>query len=643
MKMNSIRLSLIVYFVLLLTFAMSAVAWLSFRLTAASLRDRQGDAHDLIVSQCYAQVAIARAEVDHRILRQAQNMARSTRSVPVHAEAWFAVPIICSPGLLSPHFANAIFLAEGLHSKVSPFVQPVLQPRLAVIEDAEDHVPFPDRNIAQEYFQTYNGRGQPMQNSEVLQPGEFTLSEQVRSTSELLMEQFDTIGLEDGTRVRRVTLMAPVPRYNPGVIVPWVWDRMPPPWNPFRIPLGPIAKNVPKGPSTTPFPKGPAKGIPPSSFRDRWLAQVRAPFQSPSQVTNMFVQYGADLGLTDAKIRAYETERDEKLANLNTAIENELGVLRSRMIGVGLVALVSLVLGALGIVWVGLSPLTRMSEAVRHVSPRNFALDLDPKTLPGELQPIAERIAEMLKHLQMAFEREKQASADISHELRTPVAALMTTLEVGLRKSRSGEEYREILEECKICGQHMYKLVERLLALARLDAGVDPYRPRATDICDLALECADIIRPLAKARGLKLKLDLPEPMVTMTDPEKLQEVLINLLHNAVEYNNDLGSIELSMTQDANHVHITVRDTGIGIEPDALDHIFERFYRADASRHADTPHAGLGLSIVKSYVELMRGSIRVESSAAGTAFHLTLPIVEPATPRESGITELARVG
>jgi hypothetical protein len=196
--MRSIRVSLIVYFVLLLTIAMSAVAWLSFRLTSASLRDRQRYAHDLIVSQCDTQVAVVRAEVDLRILRQAQNLARGARSVPVHAEAWFAAPIIASPGLLSPHFANAIFLAEGLHSKASLFIQPVLQPRLVVIEDAEDQVPFADKDVAQEFFQTYNGRGQPMQTSESLDPGDFTLSELFRAKSELLEEQFDTIKMSDG-------------------------------------------------------------------------------------------------------------------------------------------------------------------------------------------------------------------------------------------------------------------------------------------------------------------------------------------------------------------------------------------------------------------------------------------------------------
>ncbi len=635
--MRSIRLSLIVYLALLLTVALSSMAWFSFRITANSLRDRQRDARNLIVTQCESQIVEVRAELDRRILRQARNMARGARSIPVHAEAWFPMGIVASPGLLSPHFANLAFLAQGLDKKLSQEISR-MQPRLVVIEDAEDYLPIPDTMVAQEYFQTYNDRGQPMQSSDLLAPGEFNLSERMRLNSELLVEQFDTVTLGEGQKVRVVTLLAPVPRYDHGVVIPWVWDRMPAPWNPFRPPPVTFGKGGTKGSATK--SKGPTKGNAPSNFRDRWLAMVRPPFQA--QVRNMFIQYGADVNLTEAKIQDYQTERDQKLASLDSAIESELAALRSRMFLVGIIAFVSLVSVALVIVWIGLSPLTRMSEAVHRVSPKNFSFEVDPQTLPRELQPIAERTAEMLQLLRQAFEREKQASADISHELRTPIAAIMTTLEVGLRKTRTPEQYREILEECRACGQHMYQLVERLLTLARLDAGVDRYNPRSTDLCDVALHCADIIRPLARARDLKLELDLPEPMFTMTDPEKLFEVLTNLLHNAVEYNKPEGLIELSIRRDADQMHISVRDTGIGIKPEAMARIFERFYREDASRHADTPHAGLGLSIVKSYVELMQGTIRVESSDAGTAFHITLPAIEPPARRETAIKESALV-
>src|SRR5262249_39209702 len=164
-------------------------------------------------------------------------------------------------------------------------------------------------------------------------------------------------------------------------------------------------------------------------------------------------------------------------------------------------------------------------------------------------------------------------------ELRTPLAALLTTIEVGLRKPRSGEEYRELLADCHATGQQMSQLVERLLALARLDAGVDTLRPREVDVSALADQCATLVRPLAEARGLSLRVQRNGPLPLKTDPDKLREILTNLLHNAIEYNRPNGSVELAVEQQNGRLQVEVRDTGIGIAPEARAHIFERFYRA----------------------------------------------------------------
>ncbi len=110
-----------------------------------------------------------------------------------------------------------------------------------------------------------------------------------------------------------------------------------------------------------------------------------------------------------------------------------------------------------------------------------------------------------------------------------------------------------------------------------------------------------------------------------TDPDKLREVLTNLLHNAVEYNRPEGRIDLAVERRNGHLHVEVRDTGVGIAPEAQTHIFERFFRGDPSRHAEGLHAGLGLAIVKGYVDLMGGRISVDSVASkGTTFRLELP-------------------
>jgi signal transduction histidine kinase len=207
----------------------------------------------------------------------------------------------------------------------------------------------------------------------------------------------------------------------------------------------------------------------------------------------------------------------------------------------------------------------------------------------------------------------------------------MTTLEVALRKPRSFEEYREILQECRDSGKHMTQLVERLLALARLDSGADMLRPREVDAAVLAEQCAAMVRPLAEAHGLALTVHHEGDARLKTDPDKLREVLNNLLHNAIQYNRPHGSIDLEVRRDNGSLELAVRDTGIGIDPQAREHIFERFYRADPARHTDGLNAGLGLAIVKGYVDLLGGSICVDSTEGqGSAFRISLPAHAEAT-------------
>src|SRR5207248_4580931 len=116
---------------------------------------------------------------------------------------------------------------------------------------------------------------------------------------------------------------------------------------------------------------------------------------------------------------------------------------------------------------------------------RDFHLPFDARRMPRELLPIHDHLTETLEQLKRAFSREKQATADISHELRTPLAALLTTIDVTLRKQRSADEYREALEDCRASGQQINQAVERLLALARLDAGVDRVRRQTIDATDV--------------------------------------------------------------------------------------------------------------------------------------------------------------
>jgi two-component system, OmpR family, heavy metal sensor histidine kinase CusS len=246
--------------------------------------------------------------------------------------------------------------------------------------------------------------------------------------------------------------------------------------------------------------------------------------------------------------------------------------------------------------------------------------------LPGELKPIVHQLKEMLVMLKRAFAREKQATADISHELRTPLAVILTTTELALRKQRSSEEYREMLGDCRLSAQQMNEIVQRLLTLARLDAGVDQLAHRHIDMAELADQCVSLVRPLAEARGLTVAVHSGPTVPLEGDPDKIREVLNNLLHNAIQYNRPQGRIEVNVARGKDQVRLEVSDTGVGISSDARSRIFERFYRADPSRGGDGLHAGLGLALVKEYVDLMGGRIDVESALGeGSTFRVTLPV------------------
>jgi heavy metal sensor kinase len=603
--MKSIRLSLVVYFLVLLTVALGAVYALVYQLAAAALGERMHSAQELIRKQYEAQCIEVRKGLDKRLVREAQRVAAMARS-PLHVEGLYPLGVMTVPFAFQPHLHVWLWASEGAiprgrdafpgYSIAERLVR--LRSTEVDIEAAEDmDLILPsDSGHAQEYFQVFLGNGKPSKRSKSL--GDHVLK--LPDMSDAGEPIYDTIELgPDGREVRRVTLKTSLTRSTEGGFPPYFW---------WGRPLG--GGKGPPPPKQAVVAPGGGPGGPPRAF---WPRPI-------------FIQYAIDLGPTGARLQQAADERDDRITQLDAENQTQLRALRNQLVWIAIGTFIATLAGGYVLLRLGLAPIGRLSDAVSEVTERDFRLKVDPSRLPVELQPIARRLSQTLEQLGRAFDREKQAAADISHELRTPLAALLTTVEVALRKSRSVQEYREILEECRLSGEQMSHMVQRLLALARLDAGAERARPRVVDAGELALGCADLIRPLARARGLTLTAHVAPPLPVEIDPDKLREVVTNLLHNAVEYNRDGGTIELTVERSGGNLCIDVTDTGIGIDAGARAHIFERFYRADPSRHADTPHAGLGLAIVKGYVDLLGGTIAVESTPnVGTAFHIRLPV------------------
>lgn len=371
---------------------------------------------------------------------------------------------------------------------------------------------------------------------------------------------------------------------------------------------------------------------PPANLAQYPQHRVYPPFHGPDLIVRLVVQAVRPLSELDDRLAADGHDRDEQIARVRTETQQELAQLRGRLIAIGAVTFAALVFGGWLLVARGLAPLHTLSDAVSRVSEKDFRLPVGAEGLARELAPIHARITQTLTLLERAFAREKQAVADISHELRTPIASLLATIDVALRKPRTPEQYRTALEECRLISRQLGQLVERIMTLATLDAGNDHTQLARLDAGEVAAGCAAVIRPLAAANNVRLTIHADEGVTVETDPGKLREVLMNLLHNAVEYNRPDGTIELSARREGGAAVFEVRDTGIGMTADVRDRIFERFYRADASRHATGVHAGLGLAIVKEYVAKLNGTIAVESEpGVGTTFRVVLPLAQAAAP------------
>lgn len=597
--MRSIRLSLIVYFLVLLALAMSGVTWFAYQTTAQALRGKLDSTKELLQSQYKEQKQQIVKTFDMRIWRKAQLLARIARSRKDYLEPLFTIGAI-GTWLQPQGYLNApLWIAAGGGGELS-FELFKRRPSDIVIKDAEDVLAHeePTQHQGQEYFQTYSGHGQPQQRSESLGSRSLPRDEHIRGRGQFRGGPIATVEPEPGWKLRIVTIKSPVRPLGNAPRLPF-----PPPR--FR----------PKGPGKRDFA---AKSTPPKV--DAPPPGPRPGFERPTVI----VQYASELAPMEKELADLSIRRDAKFAELESETHGALVALRWHILWIALATFAGIVVGGLSLVRFGLAPLARLSEAVSRVSEKDFRLKVNPRELPRELQPIAARLTDTLAQLKQAFAREKQAAADISHELRTPLAAMMTTLELSLRKARTAAEYREMLADIRGSGEQMTHLVERLLALARLDAGADRMHVQDVDARDIARQCTNLIRPLAEARGLALTLHAPEPAPLRADPDKLREIFNNLLHNAIEYNRPQGAIDLNVCRVNGQVQVKVSDTGIGIAPENRQQIFERFFRADPSRHADSPHAGLGLSIVKSYVELMGGRIDVDSTTSGSTFVIALP-------------------
>ncbi|MBI4325963.1 MAG: HAMP domain-containing protein [Chloroflexi bacterium] len=262
-------------------------------------------------------------------------------------------------------------------------------------------------------------------------------------------------------------------------------------------------------------------------------------------------------------------------------------------------------------------PLEDISATASRISVGNLAERINVAETDSELGRLAGVLNSTFARLEAAFAQQKQFTADASHELRTPIAVIISEAQTALARERTAAEYRETVEACLDTAQQMRRLAQSLLELARYDAGQEPIVRSPFNLAERARACIELISPLARERGIQIHSDL-SPVEALGDADRLGQVITNLLTNAIQHNKNGGEVRVTTGAEQGVAVVAVADTGQGIATEDVPHIFERFHRADPSRARAGGCSGLGLAISKAIVDAHGGSIEVWSQAGGGA-------------------------
>ncbi len=274
-----------------------------------------------------------------------------------------------------------------------------------------------------------------------------------------------------------------------------------------------------------------------------------------------------------------------------------------------------------------MKPVQTLVLSTREISERSLSKRLQVPSARDELRELAETMNAMLDRLEAAFTRITRFTSDASHELRTPIAVIRTTSEVLLERERSPREYQEMVGEILREAEFTSELIEQLLTLARADAETAHLLLAPVDLRELIEELDSGSRTLADSRVVSWSTKLPkDPVVVLGDRPHLRRLLLILIDNACRYTNAGGTVRLTLTALAQEAVVEVTDTGTGIPPEELTHIFERFYRASNARYFAPDGTGLGLSLAYWIAMAHGGTLTVESSiGSGTSMLLHLPV------------------
>jgi two-component system, OmpR family, sensor kinase len=319
----------------------------------------------------------------------------------------------------------------------------------------------------------------------------------------------------------------------------------------------------------------------------RWRAFILPVLESEQVIA--YIEATSPLGRLDTSMRAF----------------------RSLMMGLAGVSLILVFIVSWATASGALRPVAQMIQTAQSISrSRDISRRIEAPTQPDELGQLAEAFNNMLASLEEAYRAQQRFVSDASHELRAPLTGIQGNLDLLERHpDMPPEDRQEALQEASREAHRLTRLVADLLALARADAGTSLPRQRV-ELDQVVMEAINDARHLAQDQRIEIaKL---EPVVLSGNADRLKQLLLILLDNAIKYTPTGGRITLGLTHREAHIVLTVQDSGVGIPEDALPHIFERFFRADPARSRDPGGTGLGLPIAQWIVEQHGGTIQAQS-------------------------------
>jgi heavy metal sensor kinase len=280
--------------------------------------------------------------------------------------------------------------------------------------------------------------------------------------------------------------------------------------------------------------------------------------------------------------------------------------------------------GGATLTWSGLRPLRDMTRAVGTILQTGNVSARVPVAHGGDpLDDAGVLMNRMLDRIETLIAGLRGSLDNVAHDLRTPLARLRATAETALTAGRTDDEYRHALADCLEESERVIAILDALMDIAEAESGVMRLRTEQTDIVALVRSAFDLYDDVADEKGIRLVLDAPERLPGAVDVTRMRQAIANLLDNAVKYTPAGGQVTVTTGREGTELVVRVADTGMGITPADLPHIFDRLYRGDRSR--SERGLGLGLTLVRSIVEAHGGRVEVESSPnRGSTFTIRLP-------------------